>query len=88
MECKLKLYQIVTTPWGVQRSCYYGKGDDAVQGILHLVAWSGPGGPAPTLKGARVLQHRGVGSPPTGGVYAIGGSKREEVASGWRGSRK
>ena len=36
----------------------------------------GPGGPAPTRKGARVLRHRGVGSPPTGGVYAIGGGTR------------
>ena len=44
-------------------------------------AGSGPGRPAPTRKGAWVPQHRGVGSLPTGGVYAMEGSKREEAAS-------
>ena len=49
-----------------------------------LVAGMGPGGSAPTRKGARVLRHRGVSSPPTGGVYAIrgetrGNGKREEA---------
>ena len=55
------------TRWGVQRSGYYGKGDDpGAPGI-----WE-PGRPAPTRKEAGVLRHCGVGSPPAGGVYAIG----------------
>ena len=34
-----------------------------------------------TGKLACVLRHRGVGSPPTGGVYVVGRSKREVEAS-------
>ena len=40
-------------------------------GTWQLVAGSGPGGPAPTWKGASVLRHRCVGSPPSGGIYAM-----------------
>ena len=36
----------------------------------------GPWGTCPTRKGAKVLRHRGVGSPPTSGVYAIEGGTR------------
>ena len=84
VERKLKLCPTVMTAWGVQRSDY-GKGRPAFGHGSRVEPWR----PAPTRKGARVLRHRGLGSPPTGGVCAIGGSrKREATASGWRGSGK
>ena len=51
------------------------------RGTRHSAAGTCPGDVPPSRKRAGVLRHRGVGSPTTGGVDAIGGSKREAAAS-------
>ena len=56
------------TSMGYADESYYGKGEDpgAPSGLGRLVL---------TWNGASVLRHRGLGSPPTGGVFAAGWGK-------------